>query len=134
MSNEYRRRDLRSVRQQPPTLAFRQHGAGLFAGGAVEEVVADEDLRRSCARSTVLGHVVRTDVDGGVVGFLDKFDGNGLAVGTGHTIGLALGGLDHQEATAVVGEVLVQFEPISDYTKGGRPNSFKNSLCFSSAC
>ena len=91
-------------------LDFGQHGAGLLAGAGVHEVVAEEDLRRSCARSTVFGHVVSTDVDGSGVRLLDHLDGNGLAVGTGHTIGLTLGGLDHEEDAAIVGKGLVQLE------------------------
>lgn len=30
-------------------LAFGEHGAGLFAGGGVDQVVAEEDLRGCCA-------------------------------------------------------------------------------------
>ena len=48
-------------------LALRQHGAGLLAGAGVDEVVAEEDLRGRSAGGAVLGHVVRGDVDGGVV-------------------------------------------------------------------
>ena len=48
-------------------LALRQHGAGLLAGAGVDEVVAEEDLRGRSAGGAVLGHVVRCDVDGGVV-------------------------------------------------------------------
>ena len=40
-----------------------QHGAGLLAGDAVDVVVAEENLRGSCTRGSVLGHVVGTDVD-----------------------------------------------------------------------
>lgn len=54
--------------------------------------------------STVLGHVVGTDVDGGCGGFLNELDAGGLAVGTGDTVGLAFGGFDDQEDAAVVGE------------------------------
>ena len=61
--------------------ALGQHDARLLAGGAVDVVVAEEDLR-----------------------------GGGLAVGAGDTVGLAFGGLDHQEDTAVVGQGLVQLE------------------------
>ena len=91
-------------------LDFGQHGTGLLAGAGVHEVVAEEDLRRSCARSTVLGHVVSTDVDSSGVRLFDHLDGDGLAVCAGHTIGLAFGGLDHEEDAAVVNQGLVQLE------------------------
>ena len=39
-------------------LALGKHGLGLDAGAGVHQVVAEEDLRRSCAGGTVLGHVV----------------------------------------------------------------------------
>ena len=58
----------------------------------------------------MLGHIVRTDVDGGGVRLFDHLDGNGLGVCAGHTIGLPLGGLDHEEDATVVGERLVQLE------------------------
>ena len=45
-------------------LGLRQHGAGLLAGAGVDEVVAEDNLRGRSAGGTVLGHVVRTDVDG----------------------------------------------------------------------
>ena len=61
-------------------LALRQHGAGLLAGAGVDEVVAEEDLRGRSTGSAMLGHVVRGDVDGGVVRLLDELDGNSLAV------------------------------------------------------
>ena len=91
-------------------LALGQHGAGLFAGGAVDVVVAEEYLRCGSAGGTVLGHVVGTDVDGGCGGFLNELDAGGLAMGTGDTVGLAFGCFDDQEDTAVVGEGLVEFE------------------------
>ena len=91
-------------------LALRQHGAGLLAGRAVDVVVAEEDLRGGSAGGAELGHVVRVDVDGGVGGLFHKLDGRCLAVGTGYAIGLAFGGLDDQEDTAVVSELLVQLE------------------------
>ncbi len=89
-------------------LHFCQHSTGLFAGGAVDVVVAEEDLRGRSTGSAVLGHVVRTDVDGGIGGFLNEFDAGGLAVGAGDTVGLAFGDFDHQEDTPVVGEGLVR--------------------------
>ena len=45
-------------------LDFCQHGAGFLAGAGVDVVVAEEDLRGRSAGGAVLGHVVRTDVDG----------------------------------------------------------------------
>jgi len=62
------------------------------------------------AGSTVLGHVVGTDVDGGCGGFLNELDAGDLAVGAGDTVGLAFGGFDDQEDAAVVGKGLVEFE------------------------
>ena len=59
------------------------HSAGLLAGAGVDVVVAEEDLRGRSTGGAVLGHVVRTDVDG-------------LGMGAGHTVGLAFGGLDDQ--------------------------------------
>ena len=41
-----------------------QHHARLLTGGGVDVVVAEEDLRGRGAGGAVLGHVVRTDVDG----------------------------------------------------------------------
>ena len=90
--------------------SFSQHGAGLLAGRTVDVVVAEEELRGGSAGSTVLGHVVGTDVDGGCGGFLNELDAGGLSVGAGDTVGLAFGGLDDQEDAAVVGEGLVQRE------------------------
>ena len=90
--------------------ALGQHGAGLFAGGAVDIVVAEEDLRGGGVRGAVLGHVVSVDVDGGIGGFLNEFDAGGLSVGAGDTVGLAFGGLDDQEDAAVVGEGMVELE------------------------
>ena len=89
-------------------LGLRQHDLGLDAGAGVNQVVAEEDLRRSCARGTVLGHVVGTDVDCGSSGFLDELDGGGRGVGTGNTVGLAFGSLDDQVDAAVVSGSLVQ--------------------------
>ena len=76
---------------------FSQHDARLLTGGAVDVVVAEEDLRGGSAGSTVLGHVVGTDVDGGCGGFLNELDAGGLAVGAGDTVGLTFGGFDDQE-------------------------------------
>ena len=90
--------------------AVRQHDARLLAGGGVDVVVAEEDLRRCGAGGTVLGHVVGTDVDGGCGGFLDHLDLGGLAVSTAHTVGLTFGSLDDQEDAAVVGKSLVELE------------------------
>ena len=75
---------------------FGEHGAGLFAGGTVDQVVAEEDLRRCSAGGTVLGDVVGADVHsrGGRGG--DHLDGHSLAVSTGHTVGLAFRGLDDE--------------------------------------
>lgn len=87
-----------------------QHGAGLLAGAGVDVVVAEENLRRCCARSAVLSHVIGTDVDCIGGGFLDHLDGRGLRVGAGNAIGLTFGGLDDQEDAAIVGEGLVQLE------------------------
>ena len=89
---------------------FSQHDARLLTGGAVDIVVAEEYLRGGSAEGTVLGHVVGTDVDGGCGGFLNELDAGGLAVGAGDTVGLAFGGFDDQEDSAVVGKSLVQLE------------------------
>ena len=89
---------------------FSQHDARLFAGGAVDVVVVEEDLRGGGVGGAVLGHVVGVNVDGCIGGFLNELDAGGLSVGAGDTVGLALGGLDHQEDAAVVGEGLVEFE------------------------
>ena len=62
---------------------FSQHDARLLTGGAVDVVVAEEDLRGRGAGGTVLGHVVGTDVDGGRSGFLNELDAGGLAVSAG---------------------------------------------------
>ena len=91
-------------------LALRQHGAGLLAGVAVDEVVAEEDLRRSGVGSTVLGHVLRADVYRGGIRLFNEFHGGSLGVGASHTVGLALGGLDDEVQAAVVGRLLVQLE------------------------
>ncbi len=79
-------------------------------GGAVDVVVAEEDLRGGSAGGAVLGHVVRTDVDGLGGGLFHEFDAGGLGMGAGHTVRLAFGGLDDQVDAAVVGEGLVQLE------------------------
>lgn len=89
---------------------FSQHGAGLFADGAVDVVVAEEDYRGGGVGGAVLGHVVGVDVDGGIGGFLNELDAGSLAVGTGDTVGLAFGCLDHQEDATVVGKGLVELE------------------------
>ena len=89
---------------------FSQHDARLLTGGAVDVVVAEEYLRGGSAGSTVLGHVVGTDVDGGCGGFLNELDAGGLAGGAGDTVGLTFCGFDDQEDAAVVGEGLVEFE------------------------
>ena len=60
-----------------------EHGA---PAGQVDEVVAEEDLRGRSTGSTVLGHIVRTDVDGGVVRLFDELDGHGLTVSAGYTV------------------------------------------------
>ncbi len=62
---------------------FSQHGARLLAGGAVDVVVAEEDLRGGGVGGAVLGHVVRVEVDGRIGGFLNELDTGGLAVGAG---------------------------------------------------
>lgn len=46
-------------------LAFGEHGAGLFAGGGVDQVVAEVDLRGCYAGGTVLGDVVGGDAGHG---------------------------------------------------------------------
>ena len=89
---------------------FRQHGAGLRAGRAIHVVVAEEDLRGGSAGSTVLRHVVRTDVDGGSRGLLRHLDGRGFRVGTGNGVALTFGGLNDQINAAVVGHRLVQLK------------------------
>ena len=60
---------------------FRQHHARLLTGGGVDVVVAEENLRSRSAGSTVLGHVVGTDVDCGGSRLFDHLNGGGLAVG-----------------------------------------------------
>ena len=89
---------------------FRQHHARLLTGGGVDVVVAEENLRSRSAGSTVLGHVVGTDVDCGGSRLFDHLNGGGLAVGAAHTVGLTFRGLDDQEDTAIVGKSLVQLE------------------------
>ena len=99
---------------------FSQHDARLLTGGAVDVVVvAEEDLRGGGVGGAVLGHVVGVDVDGGIGGFFNELDAGGLAVGTGDTVGLAFGGLDHQEDAAVVGEGLVELEGVTLVDDGG---------------
>ena len=77
-------------------LALGQHGAGLLAGGTVDQVVAEEDLRCCSAGGAMLGDIVGADVHcrGGRGG--DHLDGHSLAVSTGHTVGLAFGGFDDE--------------------------------------
>ena len=91
-------------------LALRQHGTGLLTGSAVNEVVAEENLRGSGTGSTVLGYVVSVDVNDSVAGLFHHLDGNSLVVGAGDTVGLAFGSLNHEEDATVVGQILVQFE------------------------
>ncbi len=87
-----------------------QHGAGLLAGDAVDVVVAEENLRGSCAGRTVLGHVVGADVNGRGGGLFHHLDGRGLCVCAGHTVRLTLGGLDNQIDAAIIGQRLIQLE------------------------
>lgn len=89
---------------------FRQNHAGLLAGGAVDVIVAEENLGRGLVGSAVLGHIVRADVDGGGVEILDHLDGRGLGMGTRHAVGLTFSCLNHEVDTAVVSESLVQLE------------------------
>lgn len=89
-------------------LGLRQHHLGLDAGAGVNQVVAEEDLRGGSAGSTVLGHVVSTDVDCSGGRLFHELDGSCGSVGTAHTVGLAFGGLDDQEDAAVVSGSLVQ--------------------------
>ena len=77
-------------------LAFGEHGAGLFASGGVDQVVAEEDLRGCCAGGTVFGDVVGADVDGRGRRGGDHLDGHGLAVGAGDAVGLAFGCLNDE--------------------------------------
>lgn len=89
---------------------IRQHHARFLTGGGVNVVVAEENLRCRGAGSTVLGHVVGSDVDCGGGRLFDHLDLCCLAVGTAHTFGLTFGGLNDQEDSAVVGKSLVQLE------------------------
>lgn len=73
-----------------------QHNAGLFAGDAVDEVVAEEDLGSACAQDAVLGLVVGLDVHGRGADGVDHLDLGRLAVSAAYTVGLTLGGLDDQ--------------------------------------
>ena len=75
-------------------LGLGQHGAGLLAGDGVDQVVAEENLRRCSTRSAVLGGVVSADVHCAARRRGNPLDLNSLAVGAGNTIGLTLGGLD----------------------------------------
>ena len=77
---------------------------------SVDVVVAEEDLRGRSAGGAVLGHVVRTDVDGIGGGLFHELDAGCLGMGAGYAVGLAFGGLNDQEDAAVVGEGLVQLE------------------------
>ena len=67
-------------------LALGQHDTGLLAGCTVDQVVAEEDLRRCSAGSTVLGGIVGRDVHGRGGRGGDHLDGHSLAVSAGHTI------------------------------------------------
>ena len=60
-------------------LGLGQHAAGLLAGDAVDQVVAEEDLRRDSAGSAVLGSVVGGNVDSRDGRGRDHLDGHGLA-------------------------------------------------------
>ena len=84
-------------------LALGEHGAGLFAGGGVDQVVAEEDLRGYCAGGAVLGDVVGADVDCGSRRGGDHLDGHGFAVGAGDAVGLAFGGLNDELEVGHVG-------------------------------
>ena len=84
-------------------LAFGKHGAGLFAGGGVDQVVAEEDLRGCCAGSAVLGDVVGADVDCRCGRGGDHLDGHGLAMSAGDAVGLAFGGLNDELEIGYVG-------------------------------
>ncbi len=53
-------------------LALGKHGLGLDTGAGIHQVVAEENLRRCSTRSTVLGHVVGTDVNSSGSGLLDE--------------------------------------------------------------
>ena len=63
-------------------LGLRQHHLGLDAGAGVNQVVAEEDLRRCSAGSAVLGHIVRADIHCGVGGLFHELDGSCGSVGT----------------------------------------------------
>lgn len=91
-------------------LALCKHDTGLFAGGAVHKVEAEEHLGGSCAQGAVLGHILCSNVNHCIAGFLNELDGHGLVVGAGHTVGLAFGSLNDQEDATIVVEVLVQLE------------------------
>ena len=112
---------------------FSQHDARLLTGGAVDVVVAEEDLRGGSAGSTVLGYVVRTDVNGDGGGFLNQLDGGGFAVGAGDTVGLTFGGFNHEEDAAVVGKGLVELEgkgfSLADDGGAGRILYTRDGLC-----
>lgn len=84
-------------------LAFGEHGAGFFAGGSVDQVVAEEGLRGCCAGGAVLGDVVGADVDGRGGRGGDHLDGCGLAVGAGDAVGLAFGCLNDKLKVGHVG-------------------------------
>lgn len=106
-------------------LGLGQHRDGAFSGRAVDQEVTEEDLRGGCAERTVLGLVLRLDIDGGVGGFLLHVDLRGLCMGAGHTVGLAFGSLDDEEDAAVVSGSLVKLEGESlvgahDSCRGGR--------------
>ena len=58
----------KSATHTKENLGLRQHDLGLDAGAGVNQVVAEEYLRRSSAGSAVLGHVVGADADCGGAG------------------------------------------------------------------
>ena len=108
--SQYRRLRLTATGRGSGPLDLRQHHAGLLAGAGFDVVVAKEDLRGCGAGSAVLGHIVRTDVDGLGGGLFHELDAGSLGMGAGQTVGLAFGGLDDQVDAAVVGEGLVQLD------------------------
>lgn len=104
-------------------LGLGQRRDGALSGRAVDEEVAEEDLRSSSAEGAVLGLVVGLDVDCGIGRLFDHLDLGGLCMSAGHTVALAFGGLDHEEDTAVVGQGLVELEGErlvgADHGRGG---------------
>lgn len=105
-------------------LGLRKHDIGLLAGGAVHEVVAEEDLGSRSAGGSVLGHIIRADVDRSGVGFLDHLDGHCFVVGARNAVGQTLSCLDDQVNAAVVCKRLIQLEgeglALADDGRGGR--------------